>query len=72
MKLIRKNKKGQALVEYVFVLAIMAVISVWAISILKCTLHGFWVSISCDIVYPYPLEEESNAYCQKIKDCFSI
>lgn len=74
MKSIIKNNSGQALVEYVVVLAIMVVIAVWSLSMLKCSLHGIWVSISCDIIYPYPYSEAGvdNEYCKKIEGCFSI
>lgn len=74
MRSILKNNNGQALVEYVMVLAVMVIIGAWGLSMLKCSLHGIWVSISCDILYPYPysMVETENNYCQKIEDCFSI
>jgi hypothetical protein len=51
----RKNyKSGQALLEYMLVVALMVTALVWGFSILKCNLYSFWVTTACDVFYPYP------------------
>ena len=71
MRGIFKNNKGQAVVEYVLVMSVFVVVAVSGFSYLKCNLHGIWVKMACDILYPYPQHKAGNdleEYCKEI-DC---
>lgn len=70
----KKNKKGQAVVEYVLVLSTIVVIVIWGFGFIKCSLHGMWIRMACDIIYPYPstLIDNNPEYCKPIDDCFGV
>ena len=69
-----RNKKGQAVVEYVLVLSVMVIIIVWGLGYIKCSLHTIWVQMACDIVQPYPYKDspQQENYCQPVKGCFDL
>lgn len=66
-----RNKKGQAVVEYVLVLATMVIIIVWGLGYIKCSLHTTWVRMACDITLPYPETSPEN-YCRPVRKCFDL
>lgn len=68
----KKNKRGQAVVEYVLVLSTVVVIVIWGFGFIKCSLHGMWIKMSCDIIYPYPHGADAPEYCKPIDDCFGV
>ncbi|MFH1222783.1 MAG: hypothetical protein V1647_00395 [Pseudomonadota bacterium] len=70
----KKNKRaGQALVEYVLVLAVIVFIVAWGLDKIKCQLHTVWIGMACDIIHPYPYKEEpTRPECEPIKNCFKL
>lgn len=71
---VKKNKKGQAVVEYVLVLTTIVIIVVWGLGFIKCSLHTMWIRMACDIIYPYPAGslEPKPEHCEPIKECFDL
>ena len=69
-----QNKSGQAIVEYVLVMAVFVTLTAWGLNMLKCSLHQVWVQMACDILYPYPVKDssmsnmpENKTYCEPLK-----
>jgi Flp pilus assembly pilin Flp len=71
---VKKNKSGQAVVEYVLILGLVVSIVVWGFGYIKCSLHGIWVKMACDVLYPYPYGdvEQKESYCEPKDDCFKL
>lgn len=70
----KKNKRGgQAIVEYVMVLAVIVFIVVWGMGKIKCSLHTVWIKMARDIISPYPYDSSNpDPSCEPIKNCFQI
>ena len=69
----KKKKAGQAAVEYILVLAMVVTVVVWGFGYIKCALHGVWVKMACDVIYPYPMQSSDKPkYCEPIADCFNL
>jgi len=71
-----RNKSGQAVVEYVLVLSVVVIIIIWGLGFIKCSLHGIWIQMACDIVQPYPYKiapaGQQKDYCKPITECFNL
>jgi hypothetical protein len=69
-----RNKSGQAVVEYVLVLAVMVTIIIWGLGYIKCSLHTIWIRMACDIIQPYPKDKmpQEPEYCKPITQCFDL
>ncbi len=69
-----RNKRGQAVVEYVLVLAVMVMIILWGLGTIKCSLHTIWIKMACDVIQPYPQGKIPNKleYCTPEKKCFDL
>ncbi|MEI6092061.1 MAG: hypothetical protein WCQ47_00080 [bacterium] len=74
MKKRKKKKAGQAAVEYMLILAMVVTIIIWGFGYIKCSLHGVWVKMACDVIYPYPykLVDDKKEYCEPISKCFDL
>jgi Flp pilus assembly pilin Flp len=75
MKNTIKNKKGQAVVEYVMLLSVVAMLAIFGFSYVKCQLHTIWITNACDILYPYPYQEaegDLSKYCTPLTDCMPL
>jgi len=69
-----RNKRGQAVVEYVLVLAVMVMIIIWGLGYIKCSLHSIWIKMACDVIQPYPKNKipQPPEYCEPVKQCFDL
>jgi len=69
-----RNKSGQAVVEYVLVLAVMVMIVIWGLGTIKCSLHTIWIRMACDVIQPYPKDKipQKLEYCEPEKQCFDL
>ena len=74
MRKVKKNKSGQAVVEYVLILSLVVTVVVWGFGYIKCSLHGVWVKMACDVLYPYPYKDvdKQESYCEPKGDCFKL
>jgi Flp pilus assembly pilin Flp len=71
---VKKNKSGQAVVEYLLILVLVVSVVVWGFGYIKCSLHGIWVKMACDVLYPYPYSQvkEKEDYCEPKGKCFEL
>jgi hypothetical protein len=60
-----KNRSGQALVEYMLVIALMVTSLAWGFNILKCRLYGLWVNMACDVFFPYPKDLDDSGILRR-------